>query len=130
MSYADIKKLVIAGSRSLQIDPHFLQQILHHYGLVPEIIIIGGASGVDKSTEIYATRFTKRIVLYNADWELLGKAAGPIRNKKMAEAGDALLLIWDGESRGSRSMKSEMLNLNKPVYEFIIKSYNLGLDED
>lgn len=57
------------------------------------------------------------------DWGKHGKAAGPIRNKQMAEYADALLLIWDGESKGSKNMKEEMLKLNKPVYEFIVKQY-------
>ena len=46
-----------------------------------------------------------------------GKAAGHVRNKKMAEYGDALLLIWDGKSKGSANMKKEMQKLNKPIYE-------------
>ncbi len=55
------------------------------------------------------------------DWEKHGKAAGPIRNKEMAEYADALLLIWDGKSRGSASMKKEMEKLEKPIYEVILK---------
>lgn len=62
---------------------------------------------------------------FPADWKAHGKAAGPIRNKQMAEYADALLLIWDGESKGSASMKNEMLKLNKPVYEVIIKRTNV-----
>jgi len=60
-------------------------------------------------------------VEFPADWDTHGRAAGPIRNKQMAEYGDALLLIWDGESRGSANMKSNMKKLGKPVYEIIIK---------
>jgi hypothetical protein len=39
----------------------------------------------------------------------------------MAEYADALLLIWDGKSRGSLNMKQQMLKLEKPVYEVIVK---------
>ncbi len=38
----------------------------------------------------------------------------------MALYGDALLLIWDGKSRGSTSMRNEMKKLDKPVYEVIL----------
>jgi hypothetical protein len=43
----------------------------------------------------------------------------------MAEEADALLLIWDGESKGSANMKKEMLFKNKPVYEVILRTYNV-----
>ena len=58
---------------------------------------------------------------FKAEWTIHGKAAGPIRNRKMAEYGDALLLIWDGTSKGSSNMKIEMEKRNKPIYEIIIK---------
>lgn len=57
---------------------------------------------------------------FPADWDTYGKAAGPIRNQQMASYADALLLIWDGKSKGSMNMKNNMLRLNKPVYEIII----------
>ena len=41
---------------------------------------------------------------YPADWDRHGRAAGPIRNGEMAEAGDALVAFWDGDSAGTKSM--------------------------
>jgi len=43
-------------------------------------------------------------LLYPADWNRHGRAAGPIRNEKMAEVSDALIAFLDGKSRGTRSM--------------------------
>lgn len=60
------------------------------------------------------------IVEFPADWNTHGKAAGPIRNRKMAEYADALLLIWDGKSRGSTNMYNEMRKLDKPVFQIIV----------
>ena len=60
---------------------------------------------------------------FPADWKKHGKAAGPVRNKEMAKFADALLLIWDGKSSGSRNIKIQMLKLDKPVYEVKL---NLG----
>jgi hypothetical protein len=37
----------------------------------------------------------------------------------MAEYGDALLLIWDGKSKGSKNMKARMKGMQKPVFEVI-----------
>jgi hypothetical protein len=39
----------------------------------------------------------------------------------MADYADALLLIWDGESKGSANMKKNMEKQNKKVYEVILK---------
>jgi hypothetical protein len=86
-----------------------------------EQVVSGGASGVDTAGENFANIVDIEIERFPADWNTHGKAAGPIRNKQMAEYADALLLIWDGESRGSASMKNEMLKLGKPVYEIIIR---------
>mgnify|MGYP001564359745 CR=1 FL=1 len=61
---------------------------------------------------------------FPADWDHFGKSAGHRRNAQMAEYADALLLIWDGESKGSDGMKALMIKANKPVYEAIVTSLN------
>ena len=57
------------------------------------------------------------------DWAKFGKAAGPIRNKTMAENGDALIAVWDGTSRGTKSMIDLAQKLGLKV--FIYKSSQL-----
>lgn len=49
-----------------------------------------------------------------------GRAGGPIRNAKMAEYGDALLLIWDGKSRGSQSMLREATKRKLRVQTYMV----------
>ena len=39
----------------------------------------------------------------------------------MAKYSDMLLLIWDGESRGSKSMKELMIKEDKLIVEIILK---------
>ena len=120
-------KLVIAGSRTLKINTVDMSHILTLFGLNRELkeIISGGAQGVDTIAEEMAKSRGYNITVMHADWEFYGLRAGPIRNAKMAVAGDALLLIWNGSSSGSRNMKEQMLKLKKPVYEIIIKDYNV-----
>ena len=36
--------------------------------------------------------------------KLHGRKAGPIRNNEMADKADALIAIWDGQSRGTKHM--------------------------
>jgi hypothetical protein len=43
----------------------------------------------------------------------------------MVDYADVLLLIWDGESRGSKNMKETMIKLGKPVYEVILRKHNV-----
>lgn len=128
-------KLIIAGSRTLEPSIAFLQACIVEAGLTQEIteIVSGMADGVDTSavnlTKAYtdcsylSLRLQDKLAEFPADWETHGKAAGHIRNKQMAEYADALLLIWDGESKGSKNMKETMIKLGKPVYEVILRSY-------
>lgn len=113
-------KLVIAGSRTLTPSTDFIQECLYNFNIWPKEVVSGGAMGVDSSAEVFALHATK-FKLFKAEWDKHGKGAGHIRNAEMAKYGDALLLIWDGESRGSANMKKQMEKLGKPVYEVILK---------
>ena len=130
-------KLIIAGSRDLTVSSKFLDAILIMKRIQLTEVVSGGASGIDECGENFQKcYFEMGIRYYNpvaslkltkfpADWDKHGKAAGPIRNKQMAEYADALLLIWDGKSRGSKNMKETMLKLGKPVYEVILKTHGV-----
>lgn len=117
-------KLIIAGSRnfdSLSVIPKIEKLIAEN----PELkkateIVSGGARGVDAAAEDYAKKKGLKKKIFYPNWAAHGKAAGPIRNAQMAEYADVLILIWDGQSRGSASMKREMMNRGKPIYELIV----------
>lgn len=118
-------KLIIAGSRTISLSIGDFDEYFHRFDLSvnPEDteIVSGTAKGVDKSGEYYAKECSLPIHRFPADWDKYGKGAGHIRNKQMADYADALLLIWDGESKGSANMKANMEKLKKPVYEIIIR---------
>lgn len=84
-------------------------------------IVSGRAKGPDMAGEKYGEFYSIPLKLFPAEWDKYGNRAGPIRNNKMAVYADALVLIWDGKSKGSRHMRDAMLALNKPVYEVVIK---------
>jgi len=127
-------KLAICGSRTLDNTHSLIRGLMLMLPLnnVKEIVSGGCPSGVDFGTKQFAEcdYWNDYSVLdyqliyteFPADWNTHGKAAGPIRNKQMAEYSDILLLIWDGKSKGSANMKKEMEKLGKPVYEVIIKA--------
>ena len=124
-------KLIIAGGRDMIITQDHLHHIFNYMfpptnpkyddlGFITQIVS-GGCSGIDLLGEQYAKNMLlAEVKRFPALWKQYGKSAGPMRNKQMAEYADALLLIWDGKSRGSRSMKNCMEELNKPIYEVIL----------
>jgi hypothetical protein len=119
-------KLIIAGSRTIKIETATLIGIMKMFNLDlcseegHEVVAGGCPTGADAAAKSIPKYITATYKEFSADWEKHGKAAGPIRNKEMAKYSDALLLIWDGESCGSLSMKKEMQKLNKPVFEVVL----------
>lgn len=84
-------------------------------------IIHGGCpKGVDAIADVLARRMELEVEIFPADWDKHGKAAGPIRNREMAQIADILVLLWDGKSRGSKNCKEEFEKLGKPVLQSII----------
>ena len=106
-------KLVVAGGRDI-FDVAFIHGAINDYPHVIDMVITGGASGVDAIAHTIAREHGLPTRVFPADWRL-GRRAGPLRNKQMAEEGDALLAIWDGASRGTKNMIDEMRALGKPV---------------
>lgn len=68
------------------------------------VIVSGRANGADKLGERYAREHFINVECYGADWKKYGNAAGPIRNRQMAENADALVAYHDGKSRGTKNM--------------------------
>jgi hypothetical protein len=113
-------KLIIAGTRTLLVTNEQIQEYVLRFNLQPSVILCGLASGIDTCGSAYANFKGISCHGYPAEWNKFGSRAGPIRNKRMAKDGDALLLIWDGKSAGSKNMKLEMSKLKKPIHEIII----------
>lgn len=113
-------KLIIAGSRTVTATPEEIKALVEHYNLKPTEIVSGTAHGMDRCGEDFAHKFGIPVAEFPADWDRYGKSAGHRRNSQMAEYGDALLLIWDGQSPGSKGMKNVMTTLGKPVFEAIV----------
>lgn len=117
-------KLIIAGGRDFS--------SLNSFGFIDycitrspfrgiKEIVSGCAEGIDAEGEHWASHRMVRVKKFPADWKKHGKKAGPLRNKKMAEYADALLLIWDGESKGSSSMRKEAKKAGIPIFEVILR---------
>jgi hypothetical protein len=120
-------KVVVAGSRTIQQDAEvrkILGRIFKWLNMHPTQIVSGGATGPDKSGESYAVMCGLDLVRMPANWAQDGKAAGPIRNRKMAEYADMAIVFWDGKSAGTKNMIKEMSKLGKPCIVEIMEIKN------
>jgi hypothetical protein len=110
-------KTIIAGTRTFN-DYELLETKLTEFRLTHDIteIVSGGAIGADRLGEVYAMRNDIPIKPFPAKWVKHGKAAGPIRNRQMAEYADQLIVFWDGQSKGTENMIDSMDKQKKPVY--------------
>ena len=89
-------KLLIAGSRSIK------EFDLRNY--IPDnvdLIISGGACGIDKEAENYADKYKISKLILRPDYKTYGKSAPLKRNEIMVNLDDYVLVIWDGKSKGS-----------------------------
>lgn len=119
-------RLIIAGTRSIPAANamRLIKKAAKHWELWPDVVLSGESGGVDVAAKAlcecdFAFPASRKVEFegYPADWDRYGKSAGPIRNREMVDKGDALLLIWNGKSPGSRNVLSQALKAGLPVYE-------------
>jgi hypothetical protein len=123
-------KLIIAGSRGLPLIDEEITSAVTSFIINNPIatidldspiksylteVVSGGARGIDKLGETWARSRGIPVRVFHANWDKHGKAAGPIRNREMAEYADGALVLWDGSSRGSKNMYETMKSLGKPA---------------
>ena len=107
MTELKVTKVIIAGSRDFT-DYTFLKKMVDKLYKNETIeIVSGGATGADALGERYAREKGYTIKRFPADWEVHGKAAGPIRNRQMAIYGDHLIAFPMGFSKGTSNMIKE-----------------------
>lgn len=72
---------------------------------VPCVVIHGAASGVDEQAMIYAQAMENcKHLPFEADWHTHGRAAGPIRNKRMLDEGKPDVVMAFPGGRGTANM--------------------------
>jgi hypothetical protein len=84
------------------------------------VIIEGGYRGVDQLAKRYGIENGYEVVEVPAQWDRFGPAAGPIRNREMAEDhGAEVCVVFTSNGRGSNDMldKAEKAGLVRRVIE-------------
>jgi len=86
-----------------------------HAALQVDDLIHGGANGADALAASWAVRAGVRVREYQADWQALGRAAGPSRNTAMLMACPALVVAFPG-GRGTADMVAQAGKAGVPVW--------------
>lgn len=119
-------KTIIAGSRDIinyNLVLHAIEEAKKFANIIPTKIISGCARGVDELGIWYAEDNNLPIEYYRVtpkEWQTIGKGAGPLRNRKMAENAEALIAIWDGKSPGTKNMINTAKELGLKTYVYIV----------
>jgi hypothetical protein len=141
--------VIIAGSRSFT-DITLVRRAVDASGWRQSIqlLITGGARGIDTLAERYAREQQLPVVVIPADWANItvpgaivkrnprgpyNAAAGMQRNEAMAlkaieeslsyPCAAGLILIWDGTSSGSANMRRTVLRHRLQLFEYIPTAY-------
>lgn len=102
-------KVIIAGGRNITSYTEVLRAI-GDSGWMGEIteVVCGMAKGADLLGKQWADTYgipVKEFPVTNEDYRIFGRYQAPkIRNGRMANYADALILVWDGVSGGSADM--------------------------
>ena len=103
-------KLLIAGSRSIKefdLSPHIPEDT--------DMIISGGAGGIDALAESYADKHRLSKMILRPKYNLYRKAAPLKRNDEMVKIADSVLIIWDGISKGTKHTIDYATKLHKDI---------------
>lgn len=97
-------RIIIAGSRSVT-EMQVWEAISRCSWISSATAIV---SGTAKGADVFGERWAKKqgldVLRFPADWNAHGRRAGPLRNRVMAKSAEGLLAVWDGVSRGTKSM--------------------------
>jgi len=85
-------------------------------------IVSGGARGVDTLAKKYATECGYKFTEMKPQYKNNNDRGAPLRrNIDIANYGDILIAIWDGNSKGTKHIIEYMQKIGKPVYIHLVK---------
>lgn len=106
-------KLIIAGGRDYKLTSKDFERL---NAIQISEVVSGGCDGADRDGECYAYALGLPLKQFLADWKNNGRAAGPLRNRQMAEYADAVALFPGG--KGTFSMYQEAQRAGIKIYDY------------
>lgn len=101
-------RILVTGSRYATPEAHraAIEWALSAAKGYPAVTLIhGGAPGVDTIAAQIATEWGWALREYRANWDRFGKAAGPLRNKEMVDAGADVVTAFPIKGLANRGTK-------------------------
>ena len=80
--------------------------------------VSGAGRGVDSVAEEAAKARGLQTLVFHADWENLGRKAGPIRNAQIVAHAERVVAFWDGRSRGTVNTLLQASRAGLPIEIF------------
>lgn len=111
-----VLRVLVCGGRAYE-DRRALNRTLtqlhaeHPIGLV----ITGGAPGADRLGQRWAEHQRIPVAVYPANWQFVGRSAGPVRNGAMLEFGKPDVVVAFPGGRGTADMVSQATSRGVPV---------------
>lgn len=109
-------KLAIVGSRNLKnivLDQYISEEANE--------IVSGGAAGIDFCAAEYAKTKGLKLTEFLPQYERYGRAAPIVRNKKIVEYADKIIVFWNGTSKGTLSVIQYAKKIGKPFEIMLFK---------
>jgi len=108
-------RVLVCGGREF-FDRELLHKILVDFIDEKDFnIISGGATGADTLAVKWAQAHNVPFKVFPADWKSDGRAAGPIRNKRMLEEGSPDIVIAFPGGKGTQNMIRQARNARVKV---------------
>ncbi|MBR2467308.1 MAG: DUF2493 domain-containing protein [Clostridia bacterium] len=106
-------KIAIVGSRNIS------SISIENYVTKTDEIVSGGARGVDTLAANYAKQHGLKLTEFLPEYERYGRAAPILRNQKIVNYSDKIIVFWDGKSKGTLSVINYAKKIGK-AYDIII----------
>lgn len=106
---------MVAGSRSLVVDPSALADALAWVCPDGCCVVSGGARGVDAAAPAAARLLGWRSVVYRPDYARFGRRAPLVRNDAMLAVAQLVVVVWDGVSPGTAYVVRRARALGLPL---------------
>ena len=103
-------KLAIIGSRSIE-----KLDLENYIKEKPDVIISGGAKGIDTIAEEWALKNNIEIIIHRPNYELNGKKAAWRRNDIIIDEADKIIAFWNGISTGTRYVINKAIETKKNI---------------
>jgi predicted Rossmann fold nucleotide-binding protein DprA/Smf involved in DNA uptake len=106
-------KVAVVGSRgfgALDLVTAYVNQLS-----MDDIVVSGGADGVDKTAEEAAIARGMKTIIFPAKWKEYGRSAGFRRNLHIVEEADRVVAFWDKKSKGTKHTIDIARKMGKPV---------------